>query len=210
MKKILPILIVGILVLSGLGAVALTDDNTYNEKFEEESIVISEPVIEDAGQYVKVNIEEATTSILEPGKPMLPVVTQVFTFPFGTKISNVDVSFSEVNELVLPKKVQPAPEPVQMNTELEMVSEPIRNLIVYESKELYPPSEYSYITASGLENNKHIVYLVVKWYPVRYSPTQNMIYYSKNANIKITYEEPSSPIVFEDVYDLRLSLDFFK
>jgi hypothetical protein len=202
LNKILPILVIGIFVLSGLGAVAITDDKTYNEEVEEESIVISEPVIEDTGQYVTVNIEEATSSILEPGKPMLPIVTKVFTFPFGTKISSVDLSFSEVNELILPKEVQPAPEPVLMNVKLQVVKEHIKDSTVYESEELYPTSEYSFITASGLDNDKHVVYLAVQWFPVRYSPMQNMIYYSKNADIKITYEEPTNPIVFNDVYDM--------
>lgn len=202
MKKILPILIVGILVLSGLGSVAITDDKNYDEKIMEESIVISEPLIEDADQYVMVNIEEATSSLLEPGKPMLPVVTRVFTFPFGTKISRVDVSFSETNELILPKEVKPAPEPVPMNLGLKVVSETIKDSTVYESGELYPPSDYNCITASGLDNDKHAVYLAIQLYPVMYSPTQNMIYYSKNADIKITYEESTNTMTFEDEYDM--------
>jgi hypothetical protein len=202
LKKILPIFVVGILVLSGLGAVAITDDKPYNEKIEEVSIFISKPVIEDAGHYVIVNIEEATTYLLEPEKPMLPVVTQVFTFPFGTKINSVDVKISEVNEMVLSKEIQPVPEPIPMNAKLQGQRVAIKDSTVYESGNIYPSSKYTYKIASGLENDNHVVYLTVNWYPVRYSPTQNMIFYSKNADIKITYEEPVNPIVFEDIYDL--------
>ncbi|NHJ49334.1 MAG: hypothetical protein FK733_16210 [Asgard group archaeon] len=202
MKKIIPILIVGILVLGGLGAVALTDEKIYNEKVEEKSIVISEPVINDIGQYVTVDIEEATTSILEPGKPMLPVVTEVFTFPFGTKIRSVDVIISKVNEQFLPKEIQPTPEPKPLDVEIQAFKGHNKDLRFYETTELYPSSSFSYKTASGLENNEHVVYLIVSWYPVRYSPAKNMIYYSENTDIKIKYEASKSPIVFEDVYDL--------
>jgi len=202
LKKILPILIVVILVFSGLGAVAITDDKTYIEKVEEKSIVISKPIIEDAGQYLTVNINEATSSILEPGKPMLPVVTQVFSFQFGTKIKSVDVIITEVYEQVLSKEIKPAPEPKPMDDKIQTKEDSVKNQILYESKGLYPLIGYNYNIASGLENNEHVVYLIVNWYPVRYSPVYNMIFYSENADIKITYEEPKSPVVFEDVYDL--------
>ena len=33
---------------------------------------------------------------MDAGKPMLPVVTKIFTFPLGTIINDVDVTFSEV------------------------------------------------------------------------------------------------------------------
>lgn len=202
MKKILPLLIVGILVLSGLGAVAITDDTTYDVKVAEESIVVSEPIIKESGQYVTVSLDEETSSILEVGKPMLPVVTKVFTFPFGTKISHVEVSFSEVKELVLSKEVQPVPERVPINVGVKVVSKPVKDTTVYENNELYPSSEYSYITRSGLDDGKHVVFLIVNCYFTRYSPTQNIIYYSTSADIEVFYEEPTNPMVFDDVYDL--------
>jgi len=203
MKKILSLLIIGLLILGGIGAIAITDNKTSNIiKVKEESIIISEPIIKDKGQYVTVSLEEATTSLLKTGKPILPVVSRVFTFPFGTKVNSVDVSISQVNELILSKEVQPAPEPVLMNDGTQVLKETIKDSAVYKSADLYPTSDYIYITASGLDQNKHVVYLVVQWYPVRYSPTQNVIYYSNNADIKITYEEPTSQMSFDDVYDM--------
>ena len=202
MKKIIPILIVGILVLSGLGAVALTDEKAYNEKVEEKSIVISKPIIKDIGQYITVNIDESTSSISEPGKPMLPIVTEVFTFPFGTKIRNVDVINSKVTKQVLLKEIYPTPEPKSLDVETKIFKEPSKNLKLYESSELFPSASFSYKTASGLENNEHVLYLIISWYPVRYSPTENIIFYSEKADFKIRYETPKSPIVFEDIYDL--------
>jgi len=204
MKKLLPLVVVGILVLGGLGAVAITDDTTYDVKTKEGSVVISEPIIKEAGQYVTVSLGEATSSLLQAGKPVLPVVTRVFTLPFGSKISRVDVSFSEVNELVLSKEVQPAPEPVPLNAGLQVPKEPVKDTKVYGSAELYPASGYSYITGAGLDGEKPVIYLAVKCYLVRYSPAQNMIYYSESADIKVIYEERTDPIpmIFDDVYDM--------
>jgi hypothetical protein len=200
MRKILPLCIVGILVLSGLGAVSTSNKTTNDLKIKTESIVISEPAIKDAGQYVTLSLDEAASSILESEKPMLPALTKVFTFPFGTKISSVDVSFSEPNELVLSKEVKPTAEPAPVGA--KVANEPIKDPTVYGSAELYPAISYSYTTRAGLDGKDHVIYLAVQCYPVRYSPAKNIIYYSENAEIQVTYEEPATPAVFSDQYDL--------
>jgi hypothetical protein len=200
MKKLLPLFIVGILVLSGLGAVAITNNKTNDLKIMTESIAISEPVVKDAGQYLTVSLEEAATSFIESDKPMLPVVTKVFTFPFGTKISHVDVSFSNTKELTLTKKVQPAIEAFPVN--IKVANEPFMDTAVYGSAVLYPIIGYGYTTGAGLDGTEHVIYLAVQCYPVRYSPANDMIYYSEYAKIQVTYEEPANPTVFSDQYNL--------
>jgi hypothetical protein len=202
MKKILPLMMVGILVLSGLGAVAIPDDKSYDLKIENESVIISKPIITDIGQYVTVNIEESTSSLLHAGKPVLPVITKVFTLPFGSKISHVDVIFSEENEIVLSKEVLPGSEPVFVSTESKSLKKTVKDPVVYGNAELYPFSRYSYTTRAGLDNEEHVNYLTVRCYPVRYSPKQNIIYYSENVEINVLYKEPSIPIVFPNEYKL--------
>ncbi len=55
-------------------------------KIENESIVISEPIFKEMGSYMTVNLMESTSTLIHSGKPMLPVITRVFIFPFGSKI----------------------------------------------------------------------------------------------------------------------------
>ena len=198
----MPIMAIIILVLGGFGAVAITDKRTNDVNIKQQTIILSEPTIKDAENFIKVSLKEGTTSILKTGEPNLPVVTKVFTFPFGTTITSVDVSYSQTSELKLLKEVEPAPEPVLLNEELQTPSEPMKDPIVYESREPYPSSGFDYIAGSGLQGNEHVLYLQVQLYPVRYFPTLNTIYYSLNANINIIYEEPVNPITFEDIYDL--------
>jgi len=200
MKKLLPFCIVGILILSGFGAVAINNNKTNDLKIKTESIACSEPVIKDEGQYVTVSLKEATSFLLDSGEPMLPVLTKVLTFPFGTKISSVDVSFSETNEIVLSKEVNPATEPLPVDA--KVANEPIKDLAVYESAALYSTRSYSYTVGAGLDGKQHVIYLAVQCYPVRYSPAKNIIDYSENAKIQVTYEEPVTPRVFSDQYDL--------
>jgi len=204
MKKVLPLMIVGILVLSGLGAVAINDDESCDIKIENESVIISKPIITEIGQYVTVNIEESTTSLLNAGKPVLPVITKVFTLPFGSKINRVDVNFSDVKEQLLFREVQPGSRPVTSIEGMQVDSEMIKDTTIYNSRELYPSSKFSYTIKAGLHGEEHVILLAVQCYPIRYSPAKNMIYYSNTLDINIIYEEPSSPVTFPDEYDLLI------
>ncbi|MCK4415803.1 MAG: peptidase C25, partial [Thermoplasmatales archaeon] len=119
MKKIIPILVVGVLVLSGLGAVAVTEAD--GKLMKEDYVLLSAPIFKEIDDYLTVDLKEATSLLMDTGKPMLPVVTKVYTFPLGTKIDDVVVTFSETNEQVLSKKIMSAPEPVPLLSN-EMVS----------------------------------------------------------------------------------------
>jgi len=68
-----PLFAVGILVLNGLGTVAIIDNPTYDVKIEKESIIISEPILKEIGNYVAVSLEESTSTLIHSGKPILPL-----------------------------------------------------------------------------------------------------------------------------------------
>ena len=105
MKKIIAITIFVILFLSGLGAVS--GQYEINENKIKEKILFSEPILEDTTDYVTIDLAEKTSYLLDPGKPRLPVVTKIFTFPIGTKISSVDVTLTFDSTKQLPKKIMP-------------------------------------------------------------------------------------------------------
>ncbi len=203
MKKIIPILVIGVLVLSGLGAVAVTEAD--GKLMNQDSVLLSAPIFEETDDYLTADFKEATSLLMDTGKPMLPVVTKVYTFPLGTKIDDVVVTFSETNEQVLSKKIMPAPEPVPLLSN-EMVSKKLSedtiDKEVYSSSELYPREKYIVRTGVGLKDNEHVIYLTVRCYPVQYSPVENTIYVANSIDIDVTYQPPKNPVVFLDEYDM--------
>jgi len=202
MKIILTFILVGILLLSGLGTVAITDDSSSDLKIENESAIISKPIVTDIGKYVTVTIEESTSSLLNLGCPVLPVLTKVFTLPFESNINHVDVIFSAEKKIVLSKEVLPGSEPVFLSNESKNLNQVVQDSDVYENVKLYPFSRYSYTTRAGIDDEEHVDFLTVRYYPVRYSPKQNIIYYSENVEINVYYKESLIPIVFPNEYDL--------
>jgi len=201
LKKIIPLVIVGILVLSGLGASAVT--SSENENLISETIVFSQPNICEEQDFVSIELEEATSSIWETGKPTLPVVTKVYTFPLGTIIDNVEVVFSNTIEKEISKPVKLSPE-VYPETISNMNVKITEKEISYSGIDIYPEQRYGYRTGAGLNNGERVFFLVISINPVQYKPQENLILYSEIAEIKVDYILPDTPITFPAEYDLLI------
>jgi len=204
MKKNIPILIVMLLVLSSIGAFGINNEEKNQESVIKEKIELSEPIIITEEDFVDIYLEEQSTSILEPGKPDLPVITKVYTFPFKTKILDLDISFKETEEILINKKVKAAAEPLVLNSNIKIPNQYEIDKNIYSSNELYPSKEYDFKCSTGLKEDKHTLYLVIKVYPIRYNPSENMISYSKEFDIEIRYEEGEQANSINDVYDMAI------
>jgi len=177
MKKV-SLLVVGILVLSGFGASAISEGSN-KEMIALESITFSEPIIQEHDQYVEVRLDEATSYLRELGKPLLPIYTKLFTFPVGTTIKDVSCIFPYIEEITLSKEVMPASEPIPVTYFKVDNKEEVRvkNNNIYSSKDLYPKTRFKYKIGTGLDGNTHVLLVAVQYHPLVYSPYKNVIYY---------------------------------
>jgi hypothetical protein len=186
-------------------AVAFTNHSGNNVKNMNESCVVSEPIIKDMGQYVSIYLKEATSYCNEFNKPVVPVVTKIFTLPYGSKINHVDVIFSQEKEILISKDILLYSEPNLVSFDGKNVKEFSDSVYPHETGEVYPTVRYKYQTGTGLNDyDDNVVYLTVNCYPVGYSPKDNMMYYSDTIDIKCTYTEPIVPIEFPNEYDLAI------
>lgn len=183
MKKTLSIIVLGILIFSTIGAIASPEFSHSNIKQINESISISEPVVEDENEYVSIQLNEGNSYLLEPNRPMLPFVSRVFILPFGTKINNVEVSYSGESEISLSKNVKPAIEPTPIGTSIKIEEDSE----IYDHSEIFPQNKFTYRTGSGLSDGEHVLYLTVQCYPIWYSPSNNLLYYCDEIDIDVSY-----------------------
>jgi len=209
LRKILPIIIVGILIIGGSSAVVISKNESRdaNALFETTEIFVSEPIIEKKGEYVSVELKESTSVLMLTGKPILPVITKTFNFPVGTKIVDVDVSLV-MNEYPLSDKVQPAPMPVILSIDqIKETSQDISpDLSVYSSSDPYPSEAYTIRKGVGLKDSEHVTYLNIDCY-AQYIATQDMMYVPEKIEINIQYEEPETAILTNDEYDMLIITD---
>ena len=62
------------------------------------------PKLKTSCLYTNVSLQEASSFLMEPGKPILPAQTITLSFPLGTKITGVDCTFETSDTLPLSKK----------------------------------------------------------------------------------------------------------
>ncbi len=84
MKKIIPLLIVGVLLISGLGAVA-----TPERDVKQLSLSFSNLIIQETDEYSTLDLMGTNAVLMRKDHYMVPTQIETFTFPFGTKIKSV-------------------------------------------------------------------------------------------------------------------------
>jgi hypothetical protein len=198
MKKFLPIVIVGILVLSGLGAAAFTSNvslkqASLSEKSISASVQFSSgPVFEANDGFLNVEMNGATTQLLSQNKPVLPIYVKTYEIPFGSTNIQVtctpkDVRSMEISGQIAPARIAP----------LSLMSERtayITDESVYGSAALYPDSWYSSDLGAGRNDNaREVIFVKVICYPIRYSPLNNEVTYAGSFDVSITYDAPITP-----------------
>jgi len=194
MKRILPILLVGVLIISGFGAGVAV--NTENKKLLlQEDIYFSEPLLIDQNNYLSVEIKEATSYATLPGNPKLPMYTKLFSFPLGTIIK--DVSFTAISEqtIKLTKEILPAAQQTPVSDGLVIFSnqKQVKNEEVYSTQNTYPVSRLDYRIGAGLDGNEHVIILSVCYYPLLYLPEQQTLVFTPSVQITVTYEQIQYP-----------------
>src|SRR4030042_5293549 len=137
MKKLTPIIIIGIVVLSGLGAVAQPITENTLEKV---TLQFSEPSLQHQNNYISVSLPEANSFLMRQDKPFLPCYTKTFTYPFGTTIHSVTVTPQALHMQTLTTDVEPTPQQVVIGQ--DEIANPVSS--VAYGTEPYPSGWFDY------------------------------------------------------------------
>ena len=198
MKKLIAVMIMGVLLCSGLGVYGTATSRQQVRKATQ-TITFAPPVIQDQDQYTLVAIENTNGWLRTVGAPMLPEMTLTYTYPFGTRVTNVAVTFSEPQTYVLEKAVMPAPAPVTADdTGAIITARPDTTSL----GSLYPSERFTYNLGAGIENESHVVYLTLQCYPVQYQKADQTILFSRQATVTVSYELPAAQPRPTEVYKL--------
>ena len=205
--KILPLFIVILLIFTSINVVgSITEKDTDITLCEQtDHLTFSKASVSSDGEYISLNLKEANSFLSDSGQPMLPVVKKTIKFPYGTKIKNVDISLGNVNVEKISGKIKPAPveQPlISITKTTESEDKIIAESSVYSSSNLYPNKWYDYKISVGREGNNQYLYLNLVSNPVRYSPSEDLIYSLEDIDINIVYEKAETQLPAEKDYDL--------
>lgn len=204
MKHLIPFIIIGVFLVSGLGAAVVP----LRSNDQPQTITLSEqfsfPVIQDTGDFVSVSFEHMNAWFNQPGCPMIPAFRQTITLPFGTTVQQVQVTFTGSHTEVLSKPIKPGAQPLPLLDEETTAQKPTMNTDVYASATLMPEEPYEFSVGAGLDGLTHVFYLTVTCYPARYTPATKTLTWSDQVNIQVQTTAPTHPALLGDEYDLLI------
>ena len=193
MKKFIPLCLIGIMVLSGLGAAAQSStENTY----ERETVRFSPPIIQNTHLYASVTLDEANSFLMKQDKPLLPRYSQIYTFPFGTTIESVTVTPMNIQTQILTQPLEPTPQYAVLNGATPAEKETPVNY----GFDVYPATWFDYSVRCGRYDEQLSIIVTVDVYPIQYHPLENTIEYAGQTDVVIQYSTSTPQTSARDDY----------
>jgi hypothetical protein len=206
MKKIIAISFLGFFLASGWAAATSEPKDSMENTMILKNTTLSlqcssQPVILERAESVVIKIKEMTSQLIEPNKPVLPIIVKTYQVPYGSKNIKVTCLPNDINTLVLSKKIRAAC--IAPLSKISDITTNTRDDSIYNSTLFYPKSWYRYTIGAGCDTNgDEIIFIKIVCYPVRYSPANNQIEYPTSFDIQVTYEEPLTTAQTNETYDL--------
>jgi len=189
MKKILPIIIITILVLSGLGAIAYSNDNIKIEKIR---ISISNISFKNSKDTIKIETDSLNSVLYKENYYQIPTHNEIFKFPFGTEILNVVCTPNDLNSIIIEKKLKITDEPQSSGLDI------IDNQETKSKEPCTIQSWFDYDIGTGIENNNRYVFVKVRAYPIQYHPSDDLIEWAESMDISIEYNIPKNNVQVDE------------
>ncbi|MBS3802856.1 MAG: peptidase C25, partial [Candidatus Thermoplasmatota archaeon] len=203
MQKIFVFIILGLFLLSGIGAAALHDTNITTEPVTVQTKLQRSPIRiqqSDNQEMVSIQLDETNTFLSNPGKPLLPKIVKTFELPFGVKDITISVESKERSVQYIDSLVKPSNFmiPLAVNSDTSLTNLKKMDTSVYNANKLYPESTYETKIGCGLNKDlDHVTFVTVEWYPVRYNPMTDKVVSYESADIDISYI-PSDESIFAE------------
>ncbi len=206
MKKILALCIISVFINTTWSAVAAefdtsTDDSMLLKNYTISIPCSSRPVIIEQAESILIKLQEMTSQLREPNKPVLPIIVKTFRIPYGSQKIVVTCNPTNISTMTLTKKIMAAT--IAPLSKIGTVRPTVTDASIYNSTVFYPKSWYHCTIGSGYDTNRNQIIIVkIVCYPIRYSPANNQIEYTTSFDVKLTYEEPATIASINETYDL--------
>ncbi|OYT27112.1 MAG: hypothetical protein B6U97_02370 [Candidatus Altiarchaeales archaeon ex4484_96] len=149
--------------------------------------VFDEPVIVNLKNgFVGVSIEGCASFGL-PGEPVLPVKTVKILIPPDAIVEEVRVTSSSEEKIIIKGVIEPGQTPVPLSRRDRYRFTPPDNAI-YSSTGLYPKENH--VVPAGVQSMRGYRIFSVNLYPIRYSPGDDTLSYSREMSVSLVLSEP--------------------
>ena len=206
MKKILVILLLIITLFAGCefgtSARGSSQERTMLTEYQTQSFqFFSTPTIYEKEDGIKIEVNEATSELLEPNKPVLPLFIRIYKIPPGSQAIRITCRPQNITTITLTKEILPAC--ITPLSEVGQISDSVKDSSVYNSTLFYPSTWYRYDIGAGRDREgNEVIFIKIICYPVRYSPANNQIQCTSSFDISIIYDAPAPAALSNETYDM--------
>lgn len=200
MRKVVTLIIIGLLLFSG---VTFIGNAEKTDKLEmKTSYSFSKPIISKENQFVTLEISNSDQYLIQENQPLVPKYQEIYTFPFGTTILDIDVIPHDVTEKQLDVKVMPSPKQVLASMQLPTEKEVISQEANY-GDEPYPNTWADYRIGTGIVDGQRSTIVTIDFYPIQYYPSENIIKSASTIDVDINYKQTDAqPLTADEEYRL--------
>jgi hypothetical protein len=201
------VIVLSLFVPSSLSISSFNHLISNNQTFvQSDSIMVSTVTVEEHESYSTIQLPESNSSLNDPGKPVLPILTKTYIYPIGTKIQGVTASFTNKTEIIIQKPIEKAPYPLPKLSNNQLVqsySEQTQMIdsTSTEASQIYPEKEFEYSIGVGLDKGIRVLFVTVHCYPVRYQATTGQLTTAETVEISIDHEPPTETLITSNDYD---------
>ncbi len=199
MKKIISMAIISLMIVSSISFLGAATQNRQSESRLIHASYLS-PVIKQEKQFISLEIPDSEEYLIKENEPLLPKITKIYTFPFGTEITGVTFYPKQITQEQIQSKIIPSPRIMPMNENLQQVDYQTE---VNYGTDPYPNAWGDYSVGTGIMDGKRSTIVTCDVFPVQYYPEDNMVQIASSVDIDINYNEPENqPQSSDEIYDL--------
>ncbi len=204
MKKIILVCIIGILIGSSLGAATTVSTRATGTISWQSTTPSLQMQAADNSDDLSLQLSGFSTYLTEAGAPRLPTIVHTFELPFAATDIAVTLTPQDITTQHIDHAITPSMPLLPLTDEYQSVAvQPTKDPGVYSMTTPYPETWYTTKVGVGLnENNEHVTFVTVTYYPVRYTPTTGTLTIASHADTTITYTPPThTPFPTKTTYD---------
>ncbi|MBU0496890.1 MAG: hypothetical protein KKG04_02925 [Candidatus Thermoplasmatota archaeon] len=200
MNKWMIIGILGLLISSSISVSAVIEKQ--KDMVLTDTILFSPPSITKSDETCNIVCHETNAYTNTPGEYFLPYRSIVYTLPFGSKITELDVQFNleEIIYLPLPLATISSPrvDGNAMTHEFPKYAFPKKTTDVG----IHPGFLYNHHVVTGRYEGEFATLLILELFPIQYNSEQQKVTLYTAIDVQISYVLGKQPQSFADAYDL--------
>jgi len=205
MKIIIRILIICILLIAPQHLFRYDPSVQSNEMITNiKDLPLLEKTVIQVSNQENFTFTDEPRFFVQPNKPFLPVYTYQCTFPFGTRIHSINISFTNITLTKINSRTTNTPHPLNPLYDPNIITSTSNSKIRLQQMITILKDWYDIRLGTGIKDNERILFVNIAVYPIFYVRTLNQLIIPNEIALTFEYEMQIKQSNHHSSYDLLI------